>query len=91
MSSGQWRELGLAWHETNTVHCSVCGKLIPSRAWVFTDGAHEIAACGPDCEQLYETYWRPKYGVMKTVVGADEGTAAPGERVESRRATGEED
>lgn len=68
--NGRWQELGLAWHETNTVHCSVCGKLIPSRAWVFSDAAHEIAACGPDCEQLYETYWRPKYGAMKTDVAS---------------------
>ena len=62
--TGRWQELGRAWHETNVVHCSVCGKLIPRRAWIFADEAVEIAACGPDCQQLYETYWRPTYGAM---------------------------
>jgi hypothetical protein len=62
--SGYWQELEHAWHDTNVVHCAVCGKLIPRRAWRFEGGAGEVRACGPECEELYETYWRPTYGVL---------------------------
>jgi len=46
------------------MHCQVCGKLIPRRAWLFDGGAGEITACSPDCEELYVSYWKPTYGVM---------------------------
>ena len=84
--SGRWQELGLAWHETNTVHCSVCGKLIPRRAWIFADAAGEIATCGPECEQLYETYWRPTYGIMKPASGAGQPRPARNSAILSRTA-----
>ncbi len=60
----EWQELDQAWHETNVVHCQVCGKLIPRRAWIFDGGAGPLTACGPQCQQLYEDYWLPTYGVM---------------------------
>lgn len=65
--SGYWQELDHAWHETNVEHCAVCGKLIPRRAWRFDGGAGEVVACGPGCEELYEVYWRPTHGVMRSV------------------------
>jgi hypothetical protein len=40
------------------------GRLIPRRAWVFDGGDGEFRSCAPDCEELYETYWRSTYGVM---------------------------
>ena len=42
--SGRFVELEHAWHETNVVHCGVCGTLIPRRAWVFDGGEGEAAA-----------------------------------------------
>jgi hypothetical protein len=60
--SGGWRELESAWHETNVVHCDVCGKLIPRRAWCFAGENVEVVSCGPACEELYETYWLPTHG-----------------------------
>ena len=62
--TGYWQELDRPWHDTNVVHCAVCGKLIPRRAWRFEGGAGELAACSPDCEELYESYVRPTYGVV---------------------------
>jgi hypothetical protein len=62
--TGRWLELEYAWHETNVVQCQVCGKLIPRRAWLFEGGAGEIMSCGPECEQLYVSYWKPTYGAM---------------------------
>ena len=46
-------------------HCGVCGTLIPRRAWVFDGGEGEIEVCSPQCEELYESYWRPTYGVLR--------------------------
>ena len=63
--SGRWVALEHSWHDTNVVHCQVCGKLIPRTAWVFDGGAGDISACSVDCEQLYESYWRPTYGPMR--------------------------
>jgi hypothetical protein len=60
----EWRELDHAWHDTNVVHCEVCGKLIPRRAWIFDGAAGSLMACGPECQQLYEDYWLPTYGSM---------------------------
>jgi hypothetical protein len=60
--SGKWRELEHVWHETNVVNCTVCGKLIPRRAWCFDGASGEVVACGPSCEELYETYWLPTHG-----------------------------
>jgi hypothetical protein len=63
--SGRWVDLEHSWHDTNVVHCQVCGKLIPRQAWLFEGGAGEISACSKECEQLYGSYWRPTYGVMR--------------------------
>jgi hypothetical protein len=60
--SGSWQELEHAWHETTVVHCAVCGKLIPRRAWRFESADGVILACDPSCEELYETYWLPTHG-----------------------------
>ena len=40
------------------------GRLITRRSWVFDGGADEIAVCAPDCEELYESYWKPAYGAL---------------------------
>ncbi len=60
--TGHWRELEHAWHDTNVVHCAVCGKLIPRRAWCFDGGSGDIEACSPACEELHWNYWVPTYG-----------------------------
>jgi hypothetical protein len=63
VSEGRWRELEHLWYETDTVQCEVCGRLLPRRAWVFDGGAGDLDSCGPDCQELYESYVRPTYGV----------------------------
>jgi hypothetical protein len=65
--SGHWVELDHAWHETNVAHCPVCGTLTPRRLWRFEGGEGEIGVCSPECEELYEGYWKPAYGVLKPV------------------------
>jgi len=47
------------WWETQVVHCSLCGQMIPSDVWVADDG---MRFCEERCEELYRSYWVPKYG-----------------------------
>ena len=65
MTDGRWVELARTWYDTETVQCQVCGRLIPRRAWLFDGGAGELRVCDPDCQSLYESYWRPTYGTMR--------------------------
>ncbi len=62
MSTGAWRESARQWSDTATVHCDVCGRLVPRRQWVFADGERDVAACSPACEALYFDYVRPTHG-----------------------------
>jgi hypothetical protein len=62
--TGRWVERELEWNDTDVLNCPVCGRLITRRAWAFDGGAGELWVHGPDCEELYETYWRPTHGVM---------------------------
>jgi hypothetical protein len=73
--SGRWVELEHSWHDTNVVHCRICGTLIPHQAWLFEGGAGEISACSMECEQLYESYWKPTYGLMRPEGGAGDASS----------------
>jgi hypothetical protein len=64
---GRWVDPAKPWHDTNVAYCGVCGRLIPRRSWVFEGGNGEIAACSPDCEDLFMDYVKPTYGAK----GAD--------------------
>ncbi len=59
---GHWVEPAHSWNDTSVTYCAVCGRLIPRRSWVFEGGAGTLAACSPDCEDLYESYLKPTYG-----------------------------
>lgn len=50
-----WQELETSWHDTDVVHCDVCGNLIIRRYWSFTttDG-RQLRACREDDERLFE-------------------------------------
>ena len=64
MRQGRWVDLAKSWNDTSVIYCRVCGRLIPRRAWVFDGGAGDLQACEPACEDLYEGYLKPTYGVM---------------------------
>jgi hypothetical protein len=63
--TGRWVERDLAWNYTDVLNCPVCGRLITRRAWSFDGGAGVLRVHGPDCEELYESYWKPTHGVME--------------------------
>lgn len=62
--NGQWVEPKRNWNDTEVGYCAVCGRLIPRRSWVFEGGAGKLHACSPECEDLYESYLKPTYGIM---------------------------
>jgi hypothetical protein len=62
--SGRWEERELAWHQTSTRNCPVCGRLVTRRSWVFDGGDGELAACSPECEELYFSYYQPTHGTL---------------------------
>jgi hypothetical protein len=58
--TGAWEERGLAasYLEKGSVHCTCCGRVIVRRAWVVEGRVF----CEPECERVYESYWRPRHG-----------------------------
>jgi ribosomal protein L24E len=59
----QWKELGRArdYLQNQAVHCQLCGKILPRRAWVVSEEGCELVFCDSDCERLYREYWLPRY------------------------------
>lgn len=66
--TAHWRPISHPWHDTTVSHCEVCGRLLPSRAWVFATApeGETVDSCGPDCQELYETYVGPLRELMAT-------------------------
>ena len=46
------------------VHCSVCGTLIPRRAWIFEGGPASSRRAALNASNSTRRYWKPTYGVM---------------------------
>jgi hypothetical protein len=65
VSAAEWVQLETVWHDTGVHTCPICGKLITRRAWQFDDEGGAVLVCEPDCQELYETYWRPAYGYAR--------------------------
>ena len=59
---GHWVEFDRHWRDTDVVNCQVCGRLIPSRAWMFDGGRGELRSCSPDCGEIYFSYVEPEHG-----------------------------
>jgi hypothetical protein len=74
-TGGRWVEFEIPWHETRVRNCPVCGKLVTRRAWQFATAEGALRVCDPDCEQLYESYFRPKHGPLLpgALAGGGEG------------------
>ena len=56
---GHWEENTAKWYEQKMVYCNLCGRIIPKRFWIAEEGTEKLVFCGPDCEQLYRSYWLP--------------------------------
>jgi hypothetical protein len=45
-------------------HCRLCGGLLPRTVWRAEVGGAEHDFCDAECEELYRTYWLPRYGSL---------------------------
>jgi hypothetical protein len=70
---GTWVEIERSWHDTALTNCTLCGRLVPRRMWVVEFDGKPLPFCDAECEELYRSYWLPKYGKAAT-----EGTGARG-------------
>jgi endogenous inhibitor of DNA gyrase (YacG/DUF329 family) len=59
---GEWREIKRSWHDTALTNCTLCGRLVPRKAWMVEIEAQALPFCNEECEALYRSYWLPKYG-----------------------------
>ena len=50
-----WHELKKNWHDTTVDYCDVCGNLLITRYWSFTepDGGQPRRCCDETCERLF--------------------------------------
>ena len=59
---GKWVEIERTWHDTALTNCALCGRLVPRRVWQVEIDGQALPFCNEECEELYRTYWLPKYG-----------------------------
>ena len=65
--TGHWLPVAPSYLDNQMDHCDLCGKLLPSQAWV--DDAYGVGKgfCDTRCATLYGTYWLPRYGEKSAV------------------------
>lgn len=64
--TGRWVRQPRLPHETEICHCDVCGAVVPDRRWTFEGLSRSLVACSEPCEDLYRSYWLPRYGESDT-------------------------
>jgi hypothetical protein len=56
---GQWLNATIGYLKQHSLHCELCGQLLPGR---YLRDAVGRAFCGLRHEALYHSYWLPRYG-----------------------------
>jgi hypothetical protein len=70
---GEWVEIKRTWHDTALTNCTLCGRLVPRMVWMVAFDGRRLPFCNEACEELYRTYWLPKYGQQERK-GTDAGS-----------------
>ena len=70
---GEWVEIERTWHDTAVTNCAICGRLVPRRAWRVEFEEKPLLFCNKECEELYRSYWLPKYGALIARAASDPG------------------
>lgn len=61
-AAGAWEEVVPDALRPAQAHCELCGRLLVRRRWVVSGPEGERRFCEPDCADLHEHYWLPRYG-----------------------------
>jgi hypothetical protein len=56
---GEWREHASVGPRAGEVHCDLCGRLLPRRAWLAEVNGENHRFCDPECAALYREYRLP--------------------------------
>jgi len=59
---GEWRRNEISYLKANRAACDLCGHPIARRYWAAPSDGVERMFCSPAHEQLYHSYWLPRYG-----------------------------
>jgi hypothetical protein len=54
-----WTEHVIDWTRGGGIHCDLCGRLLPRRAWTVEVDGESRRFCDPECEEL-DRELRPK-------------------------------
>ena len=60
--TGHWQSVAPSYLDNQMDHCDLCGKLLPSQAWIDDAYGAGKGFCDTRCATLYGTYWLPRYG-----------------------------
>jgi len=61
-STGEWIVPAVSYVEPMRIFCALCGRPIARRHWRAAPDGTTLPFCDPAHEELYRTYWLPKYG-----------------------------
>lgn len=59
---GSWELNEISYLKANRAACELCGHPIARRYWAAGSGEEKRMFCSPAHEQLYHSYWLPRYG-----------------------------
>jgi len=59
---GEWKLNEISYLKANRAACELCGHPIARRYWAAEFGGVERMFCSQAHEQLYQSYWLPRYG-----------------------------
>jgi hypothetical protein len=60
--AGAWEEVSISYRDHTNHYCDCCGKHVPRYLYVATVGGARRRFCSPDCADVYDWYWLPRYG-----------------------------
>ncbi len=59
---GHWQEISISYRDAGGHYCDCCGKQVARHLYVTSVADAPHSFCGPDCAELYQWYWLPRYG-----------------------------
>jgi len=59
---GEWKEVTISYRDADGHYCACCGKQVARYIYAASMAGATHRFCSPDCADLYEWYWLPRYG-----------------------------
>src|SRR5437764_15431694 len=62
---GEWEEVSISYRDSDGHYCECCGKHVPRYMYVACVDGAKHRFCSPDCADLFEWYWLPRYSARQ--------------------------